>query len=320
MILSALLLVIGVASLYFGAEWLVRGAARIASALRVSPLVIGLTVVAFGTSLPEMLACVVAAWQGATDIALGNVVGSNIANIGLILGLSAIMRPLAVSLKLLQREVPLMIAATLLLYGLAWMGVIGPFVGVALFVGLIAFTWLSLRAASAESRKVRREFERYKVDELNGGEQERLARDVALVIVGLIALVVGAKLLVDAAVQIARALGVSEFAIAVSMVAVGTSLPELATSIVAALRRENDVLVGNIVGSNIFNILGALGLAAIVHPIPVNPAFLGFEFLALVFFTLAMAWVLQRDRVVVRAEGIFLFVAYLVYIVVLFGK
>jgi cation:H+ antiporter len=317
MLISLLLVAVGLVGLYFGAEWLVRGAARLAGALRVRPLFIGLTVVAFGTSAPEFVVTVVAAVQGQSAVALGNVVGSNIANVGLILGLTAVFNPVKVSLQLVNRELPVMVAATLVFYAVAWRLEIGRVAGVLFFLSLIAFTWLALRWAQRESAAVAEEFQAFE-KEAGMLRRFKLARDLALIGLGLGALVGGGHALVVGAVDIARRAAVSEAVIAVTLVAVGTSLPELATSIVAALRKEADIVVGNLVGSNLFNILGALGVAAVARPLAVDPQLLGFDFIAMLVFAVAMAVVLRTGNVVSRGEGAALLTGYAGFVVLLF--
>ncbi|MFW6198871.1 MAG: calcium/sodium antiporter [Acidobacteriota bacterium] len=316
MTLSILAVVVGLAGLYFGAEWLVRGAGRIAVAFGVSPLVIGLTVVAFGTSMPEMVAGAVAAWNGATDVLLGNVIGSNIANVGLILGLAALLRPIPVELVLLRRELPFMLIVTLGVMGLATRGEFGPLDGILLVGALVAFTALALRWARGEGTTIAGEFEEFET--ARGFRDGNLAVDAGLVVAGLVVLTVGAQLLVNGAVTVARYLGVSEFLISVTMVALGTSLPELATSVVAAARDEADVLVGNIVGSNIFNLLGALGVGALIARVPVAGSILSFDMIVMLLLSLAMTVFVVRDRRITRLEGALLLAAYLVYLVLIF--
>lgn len=313
----ALALVAGMAALYLGAEWLVKGASRIASALHVAPLVIGLTVVAFGTSMPEMVAGAVAAWNGSTDIVLGNVLGSNAANIGLILGLSAILRVIPVQRALFLREIPIMMLATVLVFAVAATGAIGRGVGVLLFAGLIGFTVMALGWARKERAYARREAERIR-RELGLDAEVHLGRETGRVIGGLILLTLGADWLVGGAVALARTWGVSEFLISVTMVAVGTSLPELATSVVAAIHDEADVLVGNLVGSNIFNLLGALGVAAMIGPIPVAGGIVAFDFPVVLAFSLAMSVALFSGGRIVRWEGALLLAGYVAYMVALF--
>lgn len=308
---------LGLVALSFGAEWLVRGASRIAVVLRVSPLVIGLTIVAYGTSTPEMMASVVAAVRGHADITLGNVLGSNIANIGLILGLVALIAPLRVSMRLMRRELPIMVGVTLLFYFLAWRLYFGRFTGVGFLLGLVVFTVLVLRWARREPETIQAEYESY---DRAGRRSEHpvLRTSILLAVGGMLVLFAGGDLVVRGAVPLARLMGISDIVIGASLVAVGTSLPELATALVAARRRQADIIIGNLVGSNLFNILGALGLSALIRPVQVAPSLLRFEFLALLLFTGAMAVVLYTGQRVSRAEGGVLLASYVVFMVWLF--
>ncbi len=313
--MTFLALALGLVALYWGAEWLVRGASQIALSLRISPLAIGLTVVAFGTSMPEMVAGGVAAWRGNTDIVLGNVLGSNIANIGLILGIAALLRPIPVHTRLLRREMPLMLAATVLVYVLASTGEIGRMAGVGLLGALLGFTWLTLRWARRETGLAGPAADDEGTGAAPGSTAPvRLGIECGRVIVGLVGLGVGAQLLVGSALTLARAFGVSEFVISVSVVALGTSLPELATSVVAALRGETDVLVGNIVGSNIFNLLGALGVGAMIRALPVAGEIVAFDIPAVLAFSVAMTVGLGLHRAMVRWEGALLLAGYAAYL------
>src|SRR5690606_34925378 len=263
MILHVFLFLLGLVALYFGAEWLVRGAARLARRVGVSPLVVGLTIVAFGTSSPELVVSVFAAARGQADVAVGNVVGSNILNIALILGLAAILRPLRAQMRLIVRETPIMIAAGVALAVLGLDGTVSRPDAALLLAGLFAYVAFVLRGARREAVAIKQEFERFESAEALAPDGRGRARDVLLIVVGLTALSIGARLLVDASLVFARTLGVSELVIGVTVVAVGTSLPELATSLLAVWRDEADIAVGNVVGSNIFNILGILGLAGL---------------------------------------------------------
>jgi cation:H+ antiporter len=258
---SALVLLAGFVALVVGAELLVRGASRLALAAGVSPLVIGLTVVAFGTSAPEMAASLGAALAGKADLALGNVVGSNVFNVLGILGLSAVVAPLVVAQRLVRVDVPILLATSLVAAGMAANGTIGRGEGALLLAFIVGHTvWLVLAARRAGA----------------GGEDgstvvlasgaRPMARAVVAVTVGLVGLVVGAGWLVQGAVEIASALGVSERVIGLTLVAVGTSLPELATSVVAAARGQRDIAVGNVIGSNLFNLTAVLGIAASASP------------------------------------------------------
>jgi cation:H+ antiporter len=306
----------GLVALGIGAESLVRGGVRMARNLGVTPLAVGLTVVAYGTSAPEMMASVIAGFYRHPDITLGNVVGSNIANIGLILGVTALLAPFAVPFRLIRREIVFMFAVTLLFYGMAWRGTFTRGAGVFLLVALGAFNVLSLWWARREPASMQEEYCAYE-EETVGGAPSPLSRDLALVALGLGLLFAGGHFLVTGAVTIARKGGVSEIVIGLTLVALGTSLPELATSIVAALRKEGAICVGNLVGSNLFNILGAVGLSASIRPFPANPSLLSFEFPSLLLFTAAMGFVLLTGKRVRRGEGAFLLAGYILFMALL---
>ena len=277
--------------------------------MKISPLVIGLTVVAYGTSAPEIVASLVAAATGYPEMTVGNVLGSNVANIGLILGATAIVTPLAIAPTVLRRELPFLVFVTLLLGYLAYRLEIGR-AAALVFVGLIiAFNTFSLRWARADAQAAPPQ---------PPPPDDSLSRSSLLTMLGLGLLLGGAQLLVAGAVAIARAIGLSEFIIGVTLVAVGTSLPELATSVVAGLRRQADLVVGAIVGSNVFNILGALGLSALIQPIAIDAALLRFECPALVGFTLMTTLFLVTGKRLVRWEGAVLLGAYFAFIGLLF--
>ena len=311
-IVNLLLFVLGLVALFLGGEGLVRGASRLARIFGISPVVIGLTVVAFGTSSPEFLVCMIAAFKGSSDLVIGNIVGSNISNIGLILGVSALLSPLAIHMKLVRVEVPIMIVLSLVLYALASGLRIGPLQGAFLFGSLIAFTIYSYYAARKESFKVESEFEEFV------GPRSGVLKEVGFLILGLIGLIIGARLVVDSAITLAQMFGVSEFIIGITAVAIGTSLPELSTSIVAALRKEHDIIVGNIIGSNIFNI-GILGLVSIIQPITVDPALLRFEFPVMIFFTIIVLPLMRTGYRVSKLEGLLLLLFYGAFIFLLFN-
>ena len=263
MTLTVLGLVAGLVLLYLGAEALVRGASALGLKLGLTPLVIGLTIVAFGTSAPELLVSVQAGLSDQGPMAIGNVVGSNIANIALILGVAALVRPLDVKAQVVQLESPLLIGVSVVLVALLWNGVIGRIEGAALFTGIVVYTVFSVRMAARERQvEVAREYEAALPD-----ASRPLWQYAVATLIGLAVLVVGARLLVGAAVDIARAFGLSEALIGLTIVAVGTSLPELAASVVAAAKREGDIAVGNVLGSNLFNILCVLGFAALLRPL-----------------------------------------------------
>lgn len=307
----------GLIGLYYGAEWLVRGSARLARSMGISALVVGLTVVAFGTSAPELIVSVVAAVGGTPSVAVGNVVGSNIANVGLILGLAAVVSSMKVEMRLITREMPIMLLATLLLLVLAFDGQLSRVDGVIFLIGFSGYLLLMLVAARAEPAIILAEFaefERAENREAVGGAR---LRNSLLVLIGLAALAGGAHLLVGAAVFFARAFGISELLIGLTVVAVGTSLPELATSLVAAFRGEADIAVGNIVGSNIFNILLILGVTPVVRPLPVDLSLYRLEIPVMVGLSVALPLFARTGLRVVRWEGALLLSVYVAFTVVL---
>lgn len=263
------LFVLGLAFLIGGAEALVRGAARLAAAAGITPLVIGLTVVAFGTSSPEMTVSAFAAMEGqaGADIALGNVVGSNIFNILFILGLAAVIAPLTVAQKLVRIDVPIMIGLSVLLFALGWDGALSRGDGLLLFGGVIAYTTLAIWQGRRENRQVAAEYEDAFGEKMPRG---RIWVNLILIVGGLALLVVGSRWLVNGAVAMAQGFGVSELIISLTIVAAGTSLPEVAASVLASLRGERDIAVGNVIGSSIFNLLAVLGLSATVAPDGIN--------------------------------------------------
>jgi len=260
---AALTCAAGLILLLVGAEVLVRGGVALARRLRVSALVVGLTVVAFGTSTPELVVSLRAALVGAGDIALGNVVGSNIANVLLILGLAAIVRPLRVTAQVVRIDVPIMIGVSLLVLPVLIDGRVSRVEGVVLLAGIAGYTALSVVLARREKEPT----VLIEYDQALSPRPRTLGGQVAAILLGLSVLAIGSSLLVRGAVAFAMSIGVSEAFVGLTVVAVGTSLPELLTSVVAAARRESDIAVGNVVGSNIFNLLGILGASAVLRPI-----------------------------------------------------
>lgn len=309
--MTLLLLVAGLVFLVAGAELLVRGAAKLAMGIGISPLIIGLTVVAFGTSAPEMAVSVNAALDGQANIAVGNVVGSNIFNVLFILGLAALVVPLVVSRQLLRIDVPLMIAVSVLVTWMAWDGTISQVEGAVLFAGIILYTtglaYVGMRQGEAERQAAE--------EELPKPSAASVAANLALITVGLGLLVLGSGWLVDSAVVIAQWLGVSDLVIGLTIVAAGTSLPELVTSVVAGLRGERDIAVGNIVGSNIFNILAVLGLAGLVAPdgVPIAASALKFDFPVMIAVALICLPIFFTKREISRWEGLLFLVYYIAY-------
>lgn len=307
------LLVGGAALLIVGAELLVRGAGRLARMLGITPLIIGLTVVAFGTSSPELAVSVNAAFRGQADITVGNVIGSNIFNILVVLGLSATVAPLMVAQQLVRVDVPLMIGASVLLLVLALDGHLGRGDGVILFAGLIAYLWLLVQQGKRESAAVKEEYER----QIALGVETRSStpRNLLLVAAGLAMLVLGSNWLVDAAVAIAAALGVSPLVIGLTIVAGGTSLPEVATSVIATIRGERDIAVGNAIGSNIFNLLGVLGLTLLIVPggIAVAPAAINFDIPFMIAVAIACLPIFVHGHALLRFEGVIFLLYYAAY-------
>lgn len=313
-ITTLLLFVVGLVLLIGGAEVLLRGATRLAAAFGISPLVIGLTVVAFGTSSPELAVTIQSAWTGQSDLALGNIVGSNICNVLLILGFSALIAPLLVAQKLVRLDVPLMIGLSFLTLFLGMDGQIGRIDGALLFVGIIIYTVWSIQQSRKESRQVREEY----AQEFSAGRRESggyLLIRIIQIVGGLVMLTVGSGWLVDGAIALARAWGVSELIIGLTIIAVGTSLPELAASVVASLRGERDIAVGNVVGSNIFNLLSVLGLTSLVSPngIQVPPAALAFDIPVMIVTAVACLPIFLNGHKIARWEGGLLFGYYLAY-------
>ncbi len=309
------LFAIGLGGLYVGAEGFVRGSAGLAERLGISRLVIGLTLVAFGTSAPELAVSLLAALKGTTALAVGNVVGSNIANIGLILAIAALIRPLKVRSSIVRREVPFMIAVSLLFYLLALNGAISRFDGGVLIATLGLFLALMfVYRAEGLLEESEGSLETPLPLKASPSKTKALVLSSLLALGGLLVLLVGARLLVDSAVVLARAFGISEGVIGLSLVAVGTSLPELATSVVAALRRETAISVGNIVGSNIFNLLSVIGLVALVQPLPVAGDWLRLEIPVMLLFSLALVPVLGKQARVERWEGGLLLVGYFAFL------
>jgi len=313
--MTIVLLAAGLCILTVGAELLVRGASRLAAAVHISPLVIGLTIVAYGTSAPEMVVSIQSALTGQADIALGNVVGSNIFNVLFILGVSALIIPLVVQQKLIWLDVPIMIAVCFaaLLMGLD--GRIGRIDGLILFSGAITYTVWAIVQSRRETKAVAKEYAQEFGEKTAPEPGPGIVVQIVFVIAGLALLVFGARLFLDAAVGIARTLGVSELVIGLTIVAAGTSLPEVATSIVAAIRGERDIAVGNVVGSNIFNILAVLGLSSIVSSdgVAVADAAIRFDIPVMIAVAMACFPLFFTGHVISRTEGAVFLLYYVVY-------
>lgn len=309
MVVSLLGLVVGLVGLFWGGEWLVTGAARLARSLGIPALIVGLTVVSIGTSMPELLVSLSAAFAGSSDIAIGNVVGSNIANIGLILGVSGLIFPISVHVTLLRREIPILVAITALAYVLLADGLISRSDGGVLLATMVAFIGFMVVASIREQDDIPDDTNQ---DTDDASASHRL-RDGLRLIAGIAILMIGAQLTVDNATTIARAIGISELVIGVTLVAVGTSLPELVTSTMAALRRESDIAIGNVVGSNIFNLVGILGATAFVQPINVPSQVVAFDALVMIAFTLLVI-PFALNRQLGRTEAAIFLTAYVAYV------
>jgi cation:H+ antiporter len=319
-ITQAIAFTAGLLLLYFGAGWLVQGASSLARSLGLTPMVIGLTVVAFGTSTPELVVSLVSAVKGKSMIALGNVVGSNICNIALVLGLTAVFQPVTTGRIVMVRDIPLMLAVSAFLLLLSLNSVIGRTEGVILFSGIIAYTWFNCSVALRLNRTI---------SVVAGEDQPVLATGLMqrrwfqglMVIGGTAAVVVGADLLVDAAVSIMSALGVDEKVVGLTVVAFGTSVPELATSIVAALKKEMDISLGNLVGSNVFNLLSVVGATAMVRPITIAGGFFGsglvVDYLVMMAVSAMPLVLMRQDLTISRRKGLILVGCYVAYVIFL---
>jgi len=324
MTLYIFLCLIGFLMLYYGAEWLVKGSSSLARSLGVTPVVIGLTVVAFGTSAPELVVSLISSIKGKSMIAVGNVVGSNICNIALVLGLAAMFQPITSHRSVHKRDIPLMLAISVYLLVLSLDSKLGRIEGATLLGGIILYTFFNYSIAMKESKQesteqtVASEFE---VEEI--AYVTSRTRQIVLILIGISGVVVGAQVVVESAVKIMKILGVSEKFIGLTIVAFGTSLPELATSVVAALRKEMDISIGNLVGSNVFNILSVLGAASLVRPIPIPGGFvesgLVIDYMVMMF-TSFLPWLMMRKTFTVkRLHGsilLFCYVGYLTYLII----
>lgn len=324
--LNLLLFLAGFALLAGGAEFLVRGASRLAIRLNISTVVVGLTVVAFGTSLPELLVSLVANVRGGStaELAIGNVIGSNVANMALILGVVSILSVISVERQLLRREYPLMLLASLALIWMAADGSVSRLEGVVLVLGLVGFTYYSYTSSRTLPPDEQMEATQYVEGVLDGKaalSMRALLRNLGLIGLGIVGLVIGANWLVESAQFIARYFGISELVIGLSLVALGTSLPELATSVVAILRNEGDIAVGNLVGSNLFNILAIIGITSIVKPLPAPHHLLGVDFPVMILTALLpLLLVLPRPHEMTRWKGTLLIVIYAAYTFWLFSN
>ena len=309
-----LYLIGGLIMLFIGAEGLIRGSSTLAIKIGITPLIVGLTVVAFGTSAPELVVSLKAALVGNSSISLGNVIGSNIANIALILGIASLIRPLYVHANIIMREIPIMIGVSILLIVLLLDGEVGFIDGLIFVLGIIIYTIVNIYMARKEkSSEVKEEFEE--------GLKSSLGVPVSIifVVIGLGLLIIGANFFVQSAVAIAKLFNISDAIIGLTIVAIGTSLPELITSIVASYKKESDIAIGNVVGSNIFNILGILGITALIVPI----SLIGISSIDLIIMVLTAVLLLPLSKSgmrISRIEGLFLVAGYVAYTYYLIPK
>ena len=303
LMLNILYFILGIAGLVIGGEMLVKGSSRLAKGLGISPIIIGLTVVAFGTSSPEFVVCLTAALQGASDITIGNIVGSNIANIALILGVAAVIKPISIHDSITKVQVPFMIFLTLMVFIIALNNYIGRAEGLIIFLALpllIFYSYYSYKNSNGD-------------DSENNGSSKKPVIQLVMITAGLFFLIVGARLTVSSGISFARTFGLSELVIGVTIIAIGTSLPELSTAIFSAIKNEHEILVGNVVGSNIFN-LGILGLVALIHPVSVNPAALKLEFPVMIVLSILIYPVMKIGSKISRIEGVLLLCFYFGFI------
>jgi len=327
LLLQCILLIIGFLGVYFGAEWLVKGSSNLSRALGIRPIVIGLTVVAFGTSSPELAVSLTASIKESSEIAIGNIIGSNIANIGLVLGITAMVFPLKVERNIIKNELPLMIAISVVFYLMAMDKKIGFIDGSFLFTGIILFTgyhiYRTIRSNSGKSNS--RSHNLTSVTDTSGfADKQSLTRrknlllNILFIAVGLAGLLIGAHLLVKGAIFIAGRCGISEMAIGLTVVAFGTSIPEMATSVVSAFRKEAELCVGNIIGSNIFNILMVIGSVTLIRPLNVTQETLFFELPAMLLFSAVLIPMMMGTWAINRIKGFVLVLGYCAFVVLLF--
>jgi len=308
-------MVAGLALLYFGAEWLVRGSVDIALRLGVSALVVGLTVVSFGTSAPELLVSLQATLGPVSkaDIAVGNVIGSNICNIALLLGIAALIRPLKVGSRVVRRELPILCVVSVVFVAMLWDRRIERWEGAVLVAGICIYLWTSVRFARKHpDDPFQEEVPKELIEEVQSGKPGKLLIDLLRIAAGLGLLVLGAKWLVDSGVVLARLAGVSEAVIALTLVAFGTSVPELATTVVASMRRQADIITGNVVGSNLFNMMLVIGLAVLIKPMVIEHIQV-VDLVVMLAVTFVMIPFLVRDFVLNRLEGALLLLGYASY-------
>ena len=308
MFIGIIFLIIGSAMLFYGAEFIVKGGSRLARYFGLSPIVIGLTVVAFGTSLPELVVSIVAAIGGSSPIAIGNVVGSNIANVGLVLGISSLIFPIKINLSQIKNDLIIYIFVCLMFSAFCMNGSISRQEGLILFLSVLIYTWYSFYYSSIKNND----------EDVNDKNPSNLRMLFILIISGITLLSFGANLFVKGAIDIARYFGISEIVIGMTIVALGTSLPELATSVIASFRKEHAISIGNIVGSNLFNLLSVIGIVSLVSPIESPKEILFFEIPYMIIYGLILFPIGMLKQPIHRLTAAFLLIGYLLFIYQLF--
>lgn len=306
MLLDSIYIIGGLVFLYYGGDLLISGSLRIAQTFKISPFVIGATVMGFGTSAPELSVSLLAAFQGSPEISIGNVIGSNIANIGLVLGLTAFLVPLTIEQRILRRETPPLLIATFLILFLTWDNALGRWEGILLLAGVVLYTWRAFRVKEEPSSAL---------DTTGGGYflNKGIAYQFLLIAAGLILLVAGAQLMVKGGVNFARAFGISEWFIGISIIAIGTSLPEIISSIMSAYRGQGEMALGNVFGSNIFNIFMVLGATATVKPLTVLEV-IHPDLLFTTGLTCLLLILIRLEHILSKRDGVILLTAYVGYI------
>ena len=324
MLLHSIVFILGLGILYLGADWLVQGASDVARRFGIRPMIIGLTIVALGTSIPEFLLNFFAVLIGEDGLAIGNIIGSNISNIALILGVSAAISPLTFDGDALRKEYPMMLAVTGLFYLLSLDGVISRIDGIILLAGLVAFMAYIITDSirHSKNRPAKSEVEEEE-DEVPNTAFKRLVTSpsvapyfrILLIVGGIAALAIGARLMVDSAVAIARLLDIAPIIVGLTIVAIGTSLPELAASLMCAFKKESDMSVGNILGSNMLNILFVIGFVAVIQPMEIESETLRFHFPVMFAFSLVLYPLARKKHALSRSNGVFLLVAFSAYLI-----
>ncbi|GAB5522091.1 MAG: calcium/sodium antiporter [Rhodothermales bacterium] len=316
MLVQSLLFCVGLAMLYFGADWLVSGSSRLAIRYGIRPLVVGLTVVALATSMPEFVVNLIAAAQGQNDLALGNVVGSNIANIALILGATAVLQPILVAKSTLKREYPIMLLVMLVFFGMASNGVISRLEGIVLVLGLITLmVYLVLNARTAPPDEVNTNAPPLvePIDVEPEAAERPVWQQVGLILIGMVLLAFGARLMVDAAVYAAELFGISPIVVGLTIVAIGTSLPELAASIMGIVRKEADLSLGNVLGSNMMNVLFVIGMIALIRPLPVETESIRLHFPVMIAVSVLLFPLARPKLRISRWAGVVLLIVFVAY-------